>query len=1123
MQLCPQRFAGVLVLLASSAMSVFAQLHERPLQPVASGVEVDELFQEIPISETGIDFVHRWNPPAKHRDQLTNAFSGSGVAVGDYDKDGLPDIFLCGQTQGGQLYKNLDDFRFSNRSASLTPAAPEGTWATGATWADVDNDGWLDLYVCGFDCPNRLYFNRAKGRERVLVESAKAFGVDHRGASITGTFADYDRDGDLDLFVVTNRMPAPLALREEKFSLSRGSNGEPVLPEAFRQYADMIVMPDGSLKKIDAGQYDHLYRNEGPNKPFTEVTQDVGMGGNHYGLSATWWDWNDDSWPDLYVANDFFGPDQLWTNNGPDAQGKVTFTDMTKTSLPHTPWFSMGADIADINNDGLFDLLATDMAGSTHYNEKMQMGNMSGPDSDAWFLNFPTPPQYMRNAFYLNSGTEHFMEVAALLGVSKTDWTWSVNFGDLDNDGNEDLFVTNGMSRDWLNSDLSDKAPSRDGWDTYYDFWYAQKPLKQSNRVFRNGGDLKMTEAGKVWGLNKHSVSFGAALSDLNGDGALDIVMNNFNGPPTVYRNQGSSKNRLAISLVGTSSNRFGLGTKVEVRLQDSSETLTRYLTSARGFMSAPDPVIHFGLGESAEVAQLTVRWPSGHRQQFENLAAGAHYTITEPSGKPKVEKRPKLQPLFAENTLLQGIRHREEPYDDFARQPLLPTKHSQLGPGIAFADVDGDGQDDFYLAQGAGTPGQVYVRKKSPNKGANAFAQHATSEDITPLFFDAEGDGDQDLLVVSGGVEGEAGAAVFKDRLYLNDGGGTFTHAPAALPNMAASGGPAAAADFDKDGDLDLFIGGRVIPGRYPEAPQSQLLRNESSKENVRFIDLGMESLGMVTAAVWADTNGDTWPDLVVATEWGPIQVFENLKGTLAKPRHDNQSGWWSSLAAADVDGDGDIDLVAGNVGLNTKYKAPELLYYGDFDGTGKPRILEAKFEGETWLPHRGYSCSSNAMPALKSKLTTFHSFANKSLEAIYSNTRLKNALRFEANTLESGVFLNDGKGRFRFQPLPRLAQAFPVYGIVVEDLTSDGHPDVYLIGNSNSPQRETGNMDGGVSLLLAGDGKGNFRPMWPHESGLVVPGDAKGVVLTDLNGDLKRDIVVTVNNSSLRAFLAR
>ena len=357
-----------------------------------AGQKRSKLFRPVDVSGAGIDFVHRWNPPAKHRDQLTNAFSGAGVAAGDYDQDGYPDLFICGQTNGGQLFRNLGNFKFANRSSLLKPPPPAGTWATGASWADVDNDGWLDLYVCGFDCPNRLYLNRPQGGGRVLVESAGVLGVDFSGASIVGTFADYDRDGDLDLFVVTNRLPAPASLLSQPFSLSRGPNGEPVLPEAFRQYADVIALPGGKgFKKIDAGQYDHLYRNEGPGKPFREVTREAGMSGNHYGLSATWWDWNQDGWPDLYVANDFYGPDRLWTNNGPDADGVVTFTDMTRGSLPHTPWFSMGADIADVNNDGWMDFLATDMAGSTHYNEKMQMGNMSGPDSDAWFLNFPDP------------------------------------------------------------------------------------------------------------------------------------------------------------------------------------------------------------------------------------------------------------------------------------------------------------------------------------------------------------------------------------------------------------------------------------------------------------------------------------------------------------------------------------------------------------------------------------------------------------------------------------------------------------------------------------------------------------------------------------------------------------
>ncbi|MEM7386496.1 MAG: VCBS repeat-containing protein, partial [Verrucomicrobiota bacterium] len=940
------------------------------------------------------------------------------------------------------------------------------------TWADVDNDGWLDLYVCGFDCPNRLYMNRAEGKSRRLVESARSLGVDLHSASVVGTFSDYDRDGDLDLFVVTNRLPAPESLKTRKFTLQRGPKGEPVLPEAFRQYADVIVRKDGKgLQQIDAGQYDYLYRNEGPGKPFKDVTAESGLSGNHYGLSATWWDWNQDGWPDLYVANDFFGPDQLWTNRGPGKNGIVTFTDMTPTSLPHTPWFSMGSDFADINNDGLFDLFATDMAGSTHYNEKMQMGNMSGPDSDAWFLNHPDPPQYMRNALYLNSGTYRFMEAADLLGISKTDWTWSVNFGDLDNDGREDLFVTNGMSRDWLNSDLRARAPSKDGWDRYYDFWYAQKPLYQTNRVFRNQGDLKMTEVGAEWGLDQNSVSFGAALSDLDGDGDLDLAVNNFNGPPSLFKNTLSSRNRLTIKLVGQQSNRFGLGSTLTLRSK-SGDTQSRFLTSARGFMSSPEPLVHFGLGEETIVAELTVQWPGGHKQSLTNLKANHRYTITEPSGRPAAQTRPPRETLFARSRRFPGIRHEEKPHDDFATQPLLPNKLSQLGPGIAFADVNGDQIQDFYLGQGAGTAGRLFIGRKSPdakgryyNLPANpAFAAHAGREDLDAVFLDADGDGDEDLFVVSGGVEGAPGTEVYRDRLYLNNGEGTFSHAGEAITGNVSSGGPAALADFDRDGDLDLFVGGRVVPGSYPTGPESQLLRNDSSGETVRFTNVAakqnLDSIGMVTAALWADLDGDSWPDLVTTTEWGTVQVFFNHQGTLQTPTGTSamsqRTGWWSSLSAGDLDGDGDLDLIAGNTGFNTKYKAstdkPELLFYGDFDGTGKPKILEAKFEGEVCLPRRGYSCSSHAMPTLKNKLKTFHSFASQSLEGIYSESRLKQARRFEANTLASGLFFNLGKGRFsKLMPLPRIAQAFPVHQSAAADFTGDGKPDLFLVGNSH------------------------------------------------------------------------
>ena len=1123
-----------------------AQLEERILELDGVGKKYSRLFRSLNVSELGVDFVHRWNPPAKHRDQLTNAFSGAGVAAGDYDRDGYPDLFICGQSNGGQLFRNLGNFNFENTSSLLQPSTPVDTWATGASWADIDNDGWLDLYVCGFDCPNRLYMNRPQGGGRVLIESADVLGVAFNGASIVGTFADYDRDGDLDLFVVTNRLPVPPSLLNEPFSLSRGPNGEPVLPEAFRQYADVIALPGGrGYRKIDAGQYDHLYRNEGPGKPFIDVTREVGISGNYYGLSAIWWDWNRDGWPDLYVANDFFGPDQLWTNNGPNAVGMVTFTDMTLGSLPHTPWFSMGSDFADVNNDGWMDFFATDMAGSTHYNEKMQMGNMSGPDSDAWFLNHPDPPQYMRNALYLNTGTDHFMEVAQLYGISKTDWTWSVNFGDLDNDGWEDLFVTNGMSRDWLNSDLRASAPSKDGWDRYYDFWYKQKPLLQTNRVFQNEAGLKMRERGAEWGLDSNSVSFGSVLSDLNGDGNLDVVVNNFGGPPSIFENTGASGYRAVVQLVGTESNRFGIGATVTVQLENPAQRLTRYLTSARGFMSCPEPVLHFGLGNRKEIKSLTVAWPSGLRQSFEDLKANRRYTITESVTESEEEYSPsETNSMFVAVDYMNGIQHRERSFDDFSRQPLLPGKHSQLGPGIAFEDVDGDGLEDFYLAQAAGTPGRIYFRRNKPDKNGNLFevrgfepfSQHAECEDITPLFFDADNDSDADLYIVSGGVEGDPGSPIFMDRLYLNNGKGTFSLAPDdALPGVISSGGPAAVADYDKDGDVDLFVGGRVVPGSYPETPRSCLLRNDSRNSVVRFVDtapeLGLGGLGMVTAVLWADIDGDDWLELVVATEWGPVEVIQNVNGRLSRiatgSGTEEITGWWSSLAAADLDGDGDLDLVAGNNGLNTKYKAtftkPELLFYGDFDGTGSSRILEAKFEGEVCLPHRGYSCSSHAMPSLKSKLPTFHSFAIKSLESIYSQSRLDKARRYEANTLASGLFINNGKGRFSFVPLPLISQSFPVTDIVVHDFNNDKKPDIFIVGNSSSPQRETGNMDGGVGLLLRGDGFGSFYPVWPNDSGLVVPGDARAIALTDLNGDSKLDVVVAVNDAQLRAFKAR
>ncbi|MFT4551192.1 MAG: hypothetical protein ACI9MB_005173, partial [Verrucomicrobiales bacterium] len=585
---------------------------------------------------------------------------------------------------------------------------------------------------------------------------------------------------------------------------------------------------------------------------------------------------------------------------------------------------------------------------------------------------------------------------------------------------------------------------------------------------------------------------------------------------------------RVVIRLEGKA-NRYGVGARVSVETDGDPGLHVRCLSLSRGFMSSNEPLLHFGLGEQEKVNRLVIDWPGGGQQVLTDLAAGRRYSIREVSSKSESAKRRDV--MFVRSTRLSGVVPREQVFDDFERQPLLPYKHSQLGPGIAIGDVDADGLEDIYVSSPAGDSGRVYQRvaDKNAEVGKSVFTvktfapyeRERASEDMSPLFFDFDDDGDLDLFVVSGGVEGAAGDAIFRDRLYLNDGKGRFASAAAGkLPDLTDSGSVACAADFDQDGDLDLFVGGRVVPGGYPQSPRSRLLRNEAGK---KFTEISGELFsGMVTSALWTDADGDGWLDLMVATEWGPVRLYHNTEGKLVERTLEaglaGRSGWWNSIAGGDFDRDGDIDYVLGNVGLNTKYKAPAVLIYGDVDGTGKRRIVEAAFEGEKCYPIRGLSCSSHAMPFLTGKTPKFHDFASATLSELYRD--LEKAQRFEANTLASGVLLNNGKGTFEFRELPAMAQVAPVFGIAVSDFDADGNLDLFLAQNFHSPQAETGRMDGGVSVLMRGLGDGNFSAMRADRSGLVIAGDAKGVALTDLNGDAWPDLLVAVNGGELQAF---
>lgn len=1116
-------------------------------QPAPDGST--KLFSPLSVEETGVDFITQWDKPAAYDRVFYSQNTGGGVTIGDYDQDGLPDLFFSRPSGGGRLYRNQGKFRFQD----VTEAAglrDDEYWNTGASFVDIDNDGDLDLYLCAYGSPNRLYLNDGQGKFQFRVDG---YGLNFNGASVMMAFSDYDRDGDLDGYLVTAGLPpGPNQQFRVKFV-----NGRPVVLDELVEYWQLLYLPGDRAKQVEAGQFDRLFRNDGKdaqgNWKFTEVGKESGLQGADIGQAAVWWDYNQDGLPDLYVSNDYWGPDRLYRNLG---NGK--FQDDSLTSLPHTPWSSMGIDIGDINRDGLMDLMATDMAGSNHFRQKVGMGDMS---SSGWFLEFAEPRQYSRNTVFINTGTPRFMEVAFMTGLQASDWTWTPRFEDLDNDGWEDVFITNGMTRDFTNSDLNDiaKQKYKEGTPEFFAFWRQQDLRRDKNMMLRNLGDLRFEDVGEAWGFDHVGVSFGAGTADLDLDGDLDLVLNNMDRPAQIYRNNSTQGNSVRVQLVGTRSNRQALGAVVRARSEGIEQV--RYLTLSRGWSSTSEPVLHFGLGDARQVDEMTIEWPSGTVQTLSGLSAGHLHRVEEPDGQAttKVVSREltppngsaemvstlsaKRVPRYRLSQALARVeaKHKEKPFDDYQLQPLLPSKLSQLGPGVACADIDGDGREDYYLGGAAGQPGQLAMRVDDgfELRVDRAFRQDAECEDMGAVFFDADQDGDQDLYVVSGSNEFPADDPRLQDRLYRNDDG-DFLRDTDALPEMRTSGSVVTAGDYDRDGDLDLFVGGRFQQANYPLAPRSYLLRNDQG----RFTDVTAslnESLGqggMVTSATWIDVDDDGWLDLWVTQEWGAVRAFRNEHGQSLREMTNEYGlasllGWWNGIRAADLDHDGDLDFVVTNFGLNTKYHAssehPTSIYYGDFDQSGKMQIVESEYEGDKLFPVRGRSCSSNAMPILRERFKTFSDFGVAQLQDIYTEKCLENAHKFDANVLESGVLwqqssLSDVDGqisrRFEFKPFPRIAQVAPAFGVEVLDANRDGHQDVYLVQNFYSPQRETGHMDGGVSLLMLGDGKGNWQAVWPGDSGLAIGADAKSLAVTDFNQDGWLDFLVGINNQTWQAW---
>ncbi|GAB5559206.1 MAG: VCBS repeat-containing protein [Synoicihabitans sp.] len=1082
------------------------EIESQALNP-RSSAQGAKLFRERSGAETGIVTRNDYADPRMWGDRYQEfalGGMGTGVAIADYDNDGWPDIFIVSKTENSRLFRNLGNWKFEDVTESagliVNPAiesggglfgggeeAPPEAWKQGASFADVDNDGWLDLYVCRWGEPNWLFMNQGDGTFR---EEAVARGLALVDASGVGAFADYDRDGWLDVYVQTNMLNATAS---------------------------------------PGGQPDHLFRNNGDGT-FTDVSADAGIGGNNLAHSTTWWDYNHDGWPDIYIANDFAPADYLYRNNQDG-----TFTNVIHDVVPTMPYSSMGADQGDINNDGLIDFLVTDMATTSHEKDQRGMASareLSREDSDSPTL----APQTLRNTMFVNTPAHRMLEVANMAGIHATDWTWSVRFEDLDNDGLVDLHVTNGMNREYQNADLRDRIILAENSTVRLRTMKDSPRLNEANLAYRNEGDLRFTEVGAEWGLDKVGISFGVAMADLDRDGDLDIVHSNYGESATILENQSQTGNFVQIALRGTESNRFGVGARVTIETESGKQV--RDLVLTRGYLSTSEPVLHFGVGEDEQVERVTVQWPSGILNHFGALEVNRRLVVIENGEewqRSNDESGP--SPQFTVVTEEKGLNFvsKEGPFRENTRQPLVPMRFDRLGPALAVGDLNGDGREDMIMGGTTETPARI-IAATSSGKFASAslgkLTQHAVLNDGPILIFEADGDGDADVLVTRTTDALPEGDTEYQPLLLLNSGKGGLSRAPeGTLPNMPASVGALAAADFDRDGDLDIFVGARVKPGAYPEAPRSYLLLNQGGDftDGIEAISAKLASVGLVTSALWSDVDQDGWIDLLVATEWGHVHAFRNESGVTLSDKTEGWgfaaagTGWWSSLAAGDFNRDGRMDYVAGNLGLNTPYTAspeePAVLFYGDFRGRGRgtKRIIEAHYENGRLLPRRTSKAIGAVVPTVRRQFRRNDDFAKATLEEIVGEEKLAAAQRFEATEFRSGVFLSQPDGGFVFSPLPREAQIAPLQGMVVQDFNEDGIEDIYALQNSFAPIPVVGRFDGGLGMLAYGR-KGGLFDVSPQ---LTLSGDTKSLVQIDLDGGGLLDLVGTKNNGSSFATL--
>ncbi|MBS1598367.1 MAG: VCBS repeat-containing protein [Bacteroidetes bacterium] len=1076
-------------------------------------MDSEKQFRQLSPEKTGVEFSNK----LRYSDSLTvldfeYMFNGGGVALCDVNNDGLTDILFTGNMVGCRLYLNKGGLQFEDITEK-SGIKTEG-WVNGVAVVDINQDGYPDFYISKAGPRNtdptkmkNLFF--INNGNNTFTEKAAEMNLDDNGYDVQAAFFDYDKDGDLDVYILRNGFVN------------------------YNRNTARIKQTDGQAPSTGK-----LFRNDG-NLKFTNVSNDAGITIEGFGLGVSICDINNDNWPDIYVSNDFLTDDILYINNK-----NGTFTNKAKQSLHHLTYNGMGNDIADFNNDGFDDIMVVDMLppDNKHWKQTM-MGNTF--DQFQQDLHYGYQPQYVRNTLQLNNGNKSFSEIGQLSGIYATDWSWAPLFADFDNDGWKDLFITNGYRQDITNLDFINYGkqalfmgtPEANRKDRLAELRNVPG-IHMHNFLYKNNRDLTFTDVSTSWGMTTPSYSNGAGYADLDNDGDLDLVINNLDEPASIYENLNNKLHPdnawFRVKFKGAMGNREGLGAKVWVWQKGTMQY--NFFSPYRGYLSSVEPFLHFGV-KNEMIDSVKIKWPDDKEQMIKNippkqLFIADYNNASLPSvGDEYFEARPASSLFSTVDAPKINFLHMEDEFVDFKIQALLPHTHSAEGPGLSVGDVNGDGLEDFYVGNGAGFKASIFLQQKNGSFAEKQMADSNMSDNMGAIFFDADNDGDLDLYVASGGSSAQTkDNPIYRHHLYLNDGKGNFTVSNAAIPSIITPASSVVACDFDKDGDLDLFICGRVSPGEYPYSPKSFLLRNDSQNKEGRFTDItksagaDLSNIGMVTSALFTDFDNDSWIDLIVTGEFMPIRFFKNEHGKFREVTSETGlehiNGWWNSIVAGDFDKDGDIDYIVGNLGLNGPYKAsakdPVCIYANDYDKNGRlDPVMCHYIDGKEYTVHSRNDMNKQ-INAMRARFTTYEQYASLPFDKTFTKAEIAAAYVVKCERFESSYIENKGGGKFVVHALPLEAQFSPIFGMLANDFNGDGNPDVLCVGNSFSTEVQTGRYDAQGSLLLIGNGKGDFTV---DRKTLNVSGDNKSVV--QLSAAKGNDIlIIGANSDSLKTF---